>query len=688
MATAALLALLVAAQVLVGAYWWALVLGRRRPVDLLEALGGGLALGALLAVACGAVTSATLGSPVGVLAPAALTALHWLVSGRRHSWRSRLTRPSRAATVATALGLAAGLVVLLGSLRRAPLDLAGASRLYHQDMFFFEALANSLARLGPLDSAQLAGSPVRYHWLAYGWAGQLSALTDAPSFVVLTRVLPVVALVGVTVLAASWAARLSRVRWVPTLAVLLVVVGGAPLAQNNAILNFDSPSAALSAVWLLALLIACLRVMADGASASGLVLVAGLTLATTASKGSAGVVATVGVGLVALATLWPGRARSRVRRRTAWSVAATVAATALLATVALVMGSEYAGGLHLISLANRASTGQGIDPGTGSLAVTLGIAALALTTTNRWAGAAWLGALPAWRVRPEAPLALGLALGGLAPLVLFSHGTNETWFALSASAPLGILSAAGLGEGWRAHRRRGWAVGAVGVAVATTVASVGVLLLADPATAGVRWFLALLPLLSGLVAAVACSVAPPRPGLRSALPWLVLTTVLVTSALLARAPLQVAERRQPERAAATAEAASRDGSAVLPITADRQAGLRFLREHVGPSELVLTTQPTDITLPAVARVLTYTSGQRYLKIFAPLSVSRERLAHQAALESALTAPSANAAELLCEARISWVWRPAGPGTADIPGAAEAYANDTVRIDHVDSRACR
>jgi len=46
-------------------------------------------------------------------------------------------------------------------------------------------------------------------------------------------------------------------------------------------------------------------------------------------------------------------------------------------------------------------------------------------------------------------LALGFVLAGVLPVVFFAQGVNETWFALTASAPLSVLAAVGVTVGWQ-----------------------------------------------------------------------------------------------------------------------------------------------------------------------------------------------------------------------------------------------
>ena len=147
------------------------------------------------------------------------------------------------------------------TLRNYPLSWVGEWSGYHTDIAFFEALATSLARLGPFESIFIPGGEIRYHWLAYAWAGQVSEAAGAEPFVVMTRVLPLAVAAAGVLLAAAWARRLSTVGWVPTAAVSLLVIGGHLGVLYGGVLPQDSPSQAMSAVWLLALSIAVVTLL-------------------------------------------------------------------------------------------------------------------------------------------------------------------------------------------------------------------------------------------------------------------------------------------------------------------------------------------------------------------------------------------------------------------------------------------
>ncbi len=428
-----------------GAYAWSRL--TRRRADVLELAGLGLAIGTAAAVISGLLVR-TLGLGSWGWALPAAAALAALVLGRvvgrgRQTTMRPLARLSTGSALGLLAGAALGLLSLAVNLANYPLTWTGVWERYHPDMLFFEALSTSMARYGPLDSVFLSGGQVRYHWLVYAWSGQVAEASAADPFAVLTRVLPFTATTMVVLIAVSWAGRLSRVPWVPTLAVALVLLGGYVGATYGTILNFDSPSQAVSTAWLLAMCVVFLRLLRRPDRTAPLsAVLALLGFATAGGKISSGAVGVAAMGLVWLTGAfrraeWQGRA-----------FAGTAAAGAGLVTAYLliVSGSADPGGLALGQLVDRASSVQGLNPLNSSLGIALGTAILAIAIAVRWSGLAWLAASPRSRWSPVSLLGTGLAVAGIATVLLVSGGLNDTWFALAASAPLSVISAAGAGR--------------------------------------------------------------------------------------------------------------------------------------------------------------------------------------------------------------------------------------------------
>ena len=197
-----ILVLVLVSQGWAGAYLWRL--GRREEISALEEIGAGLALGTVFAVVCGLVVTTFTHVAYGCLLPAGVALVVWVIRrsrGHRLAPGPVLQSSLRWGALA-AIGL--GVISLIPNLRSYPLTWTGTWSGYHGDMLFFESLSTSMARLGPLNSIFSPDALVRYHWLTYAWSGQVTATTSTASFIVLTRVLPFVAVIGSCLVAVTW----------------------------------------------------------------------------------------------------------------------------------------------------------------------------------------------------------------------------------------------------------------------------------------------------------------------------------------------------------------------------------------------------------------------------------------------------------------------------------------------------
>jgi len=114
------------------------------------------------------------------------------------------------------------------------------------DYQLFESLQNSLARYGPRDHLGAAGiSITAYHFLSYTWTGLLDRLSDAPTWVILNRVTPIVVSLALSALIWSFLTREGVHR--PKLRFLL-----ACLYPILFVFSFGSPSSAVGHIFLLA----------------------------------------------------------------------------------------------------------------------------------------------------------------------------------------------------------------------------------------------------------------------------------------------------------------------------------------------------------------------------------------------------------------------------------------------------
>ena len=208
------LTVVVAFQGLAGGIVWRIV--RRGPIPIVEQAGVGLAIGTTMSMVSGLAVTTLAGAAGG-------GSCRWSPAGL---WRFGIRVRTRGALLLPTERLPrpgrdprGGARVTRPQHPELPARVDGMWSRYHPDMLFFESLATSLSQLGPLDSIFTPDSMVRYHWLVYAWSGQVTVAADAAPFVVLTRVLPFVAVVGCSLIGIAWARRLSQVVWVPALAV-------------------------------------------------------------------------------------------------------------------------------------------------------------------------------------------------------------------------------------------------------------------------------------------------------------------------------------------------------------------------------------------------------------------------------------------------------------------------------------
>lgn len=450
---------LVVLQTLTGGYLWHL-LRRRSEIHFLELIGMGLVLGSILALFSGVLLRPLIHSEFIPLLPSIVVMVVFLF----RFIKSSPARPQSGHFTASncfpaAAGVIAGIGVLLLNLQRYPLQWEGTWADYHVDMVFFEALSNSAARFGGTDSIFMAGADIRYHWFTYAWAGQITEITGAQPFVVLTRVLPLVALIATVSLALAWTTRLIEsthltkarmTKFVPWLVTALIVTGGYVGAINGTILNFDSPSQALGTAWFMGFVVAIMLFIDTSREQSRwnqifLLLIVGLTaIGITGAKVSTGALAVGALFILAiLALIFRAPWTKRV-----WIALLVTAGAFGLTYLLFIAGSASPGDLKVLSWVSRASTVQGLNSSPANKGVLLGTIGLVLAMGARWVGGIWLVKDREWRKRPEVFFGIGLVVSGVLPVFVFSQGLNETWFALAASAPLAVLSALGVWVGW------------------------------------------------------------------------------------------------------------------------------------------------------------------------------------------------------------------------------------------------
>lgn len=675
-----------------GVYVWHLLRGRSGSV---EAVAMGLAVGTVAAVLSGLLVKVIFGTSLGWAAPALVALVTWVV---RRDWRNS---PNAARwDVSTAWGIAAagllGLLSLIPNLLSYPLTWMGTWSRYHADFLFFESLATSLARFGPLESLFTPDSLIRYHWLVYAWSGQVADAAGADPFVVLTRVLPFVAVVGSCLIGVAWARRMSSAVWTPALAVVLLVAGGYVGATYGAVFNFDSPSQSLTTLWLLAMSLLVVLFLESGPAAAAsrrrgigmMSVLAALMFGLAGGKISAGAVGLAAVLWVAFIGV--------VRRPTWWRRGLVAGATSLIAFGLgyglVVAGSADPGGLKLANLIDRASSIQGLNPMAGSLGIAAGTLILAVAIAIRWAGLLWFVVDRDRRWAPASVFGVGLVLAGVGTVLLLSGGMNDTWFALAASAPLAVISAAGAGEAWLTFGKQRWRVLLWSIAAAAVLVLAVAALWMTGASGGnvfvstLRW---LGPIAGGCGAVIIGLMIGRRfgpAGTRGALAGAVIMLILVSAPGRA---LGVGSGQVGVQPGLSDDAFSPVGSfteaidrAVVTEWSDQHvAAASWLRANASENDIVATNVTFSPFVPALTGLRTYASGIAYQAPYGRPGSIEPLLEREAQSWAFIDEPSAATVAPLCGAGVSWLWVDAArTDVADWEPFAEiTFRNDSVTL---------
>ena len=697
--SALLLLIVVGVQAMTGGYWWRL-LQSHRSLTAIELVGMGLAIGT-----AGAMLSGVLLFPVHLgawawAAPSLAALIVWvirLLRGVRTKPDAGVTAP---ALVALITGGVLGIVSFVVNVASYPLTWTGIWNRYHPDMLFFEALSNSMSTFGPGDSIFMAGADIRYHWFTYAWSGQVAAVSGAESFVALTRVLPLVAILGTVCIAIAWSVRLSRVPWVPTLAAALLISGGYVGATYGTILNFDSPSQSLSTVWLMGLSLALMAILNRRTSQAMLLVIAAFVCALAGGKISSAIVVAGGFGLVIIVGLLR---RQWWRYRALW--AGVISVCVLAITYLLVdAGSAEAGGLQLFQLLDKASSVQGLNPVDTSRGIIAGTIILILAMVPRCAGLLWLIAAPSSRWHRTTIFGVGLAIVGVLTVLLISGGLNDTWFALAASAPLSVLSAVGIGRAVQSvapnekplPRAIIWVAVLVGLAVSVLVALLWSTNTGAPAP--LRWAGPIIGLLGALVGGLLLANARGLSGRFTVRAFALTLVILVVMAVPARA-LGVGVAgfgAQPQVALTTLTFSpfgpfteSIDNTLLREISSDQIAAAKWLHANSTTNQVLATNLTYSPLVPALIDRQMLIAGLQYQAPYGRPDQLQPLLAREAASWAFIDGPTSQTLEPLCAAGVDWVWVDTARTSVSTwePFATVTFATPDTTILRINPSAC-
>ncbi len=666
-----------------------------------ELAGMSVVIGTLLAVFSGIVLQPLFAW--GWALPGLVALIVWALRLRRFKG-AEVEKVDRPLVIAVVIGFALAAFSFGLSVRSYPLNWEGSWSGFHGDMAFFEALGRSIPTLGVFDSIFTPGQAIHYHWLTYAWTGQLTTSLDAQPFLVLTRVLPVVTLFAGVTLIAAWTRRLSSVSWAPSLAVILLLLGGHLGIVYGSVFNFDSPSQSLSVVWLIGFVLLLVQVWGSRYSRIGFVAVLGLVGLFSAGfmlvKVSTAAVAAA--ALVALA-LWQLIQHRKVSVIQFGIVIAGLVPMAVTYFVFLA-GGNGGGGIAVGSLLDRASSEQGMNPTVGVLGVALGTGVLALGIGARWVGTLWLATDSVWRTRPEFAIGIGLVGSGVGAAVVLNGGQNELWFAAAAAGPLAALSAVGVGNAWefvssRVTGKRLLSVLAVVLSALVVYIVVWILWTTGPSGNNVwnptlRW---LGPIAGFIVAGLLAWLVTLLIGARS---FMVGVGIFVAIATLATAPGRLLgvgtglvgsppNVRSEFFSPPTTMTPYLDREFVSAIPSSYLRAGEFLRSNSSGDDRLVTNLTFSSIVPALSGLQTVVSGTWYQTPYGSSGGEELLLAREAASFAFINQPSAATAAPLCELGVRWVWiDPDRTENRDWSGFVTiGYEDDSVIVGELNSALC-
>lgn len=671
--TAVGLTALIAWQASAGFFIWRAI---RPSASSLENLGMALSLGTALATLAGLATSTAGMGPWGALLPSAVT-LAVIAIRRQSSPAHPKQEPiTKAALIGFLVTMISGVAVFFYALRSYPMQWIGSWVGYHPDIPFFEALANSLARYGAFESPLMDGGVVRYHWLSYAWSGQLSVMTNAEPFLGLTRVLPLITLLGSAAIVVAWTSRLSRVSWAPTLAGLLLTLGGFTGAVYGGVLTMDSPSQAMAVLWLLGFSLLVVQLTRRTPSTQQMKvgsfgLLAVMAIAMTGGKVSAAAPALAGTLLMVAVLI----AKRYLRVASGIAIIAATLLGSVATFLMLLVGSVGGGGLTIGSVIDRAASQQGLNPLDGPRGVLLGTLILTLAVLPRWAGLVWLTVNRRWRWRPETWLAIGMAASSVVALLAF-NSFNEIWFSSTVSGPLATMTAVGAGLAYRALTKSGEVRSPRGthVLLITGVTALGIIalvwLLWSTGASGGNLFVGTWRWL-GPPAAWAIAISAGilisrwvvgRWSIRASVAGIVLILVFtsVPGRMLGLGSEQVGILTNGARGEWFSSTKglnfpSVDQEAVSDWTSTRMDAAAWIRANTDSDALIATNLTLSPFVAGVTLRPTYASGLLYQIPYGTQSMEAEILLREQQSWAFIDNPSEETARPLCDAGVQLLW---------------------------------
>ena len=218
--------------------------------------------------------------------------------------------------------------------------------MWSHDQVFLEAMSTSVAKWGPVENIHTVGIEFKYHWFSLAWSGMTSAAAGAQPFVVSTKFLPIISMLGAVLLVWASVKTLTKSRFASMFAVVIFIFND-NLLNTSPVRLFHSPTYLFAVVWMLAFVFIFIKSLNGHVRFSSLLL-AIMLFACFGGKVSHGAVTAAGFGLAALIGLiWR---QSHAITRFLLQTSAMLAATVVAAYVLLYRGQTFGSG-NMLSLA-------------------------------------------------------------------------------------------------------------------------------------------------------------------------------------------------------------------------------------------------------------------------------------------------------------------------------------------------
>jgi hypothetical protein len=251
----------------------------------------------------------------------------------------------------------------------------------------------------------------------------------------------------------------------------------------------------------------------------------------------------------------------------------------------------------------------------------------------------------------------GMAAFGLTSLLVLGQGINDSWFALSASAPLSVAAAVGVASALRSagmHSVRPTKQVAVTAASGVLAGAVVLVLWQQPGDR-FRW----LAPISAVVITGSVGAFLWR-GIRGVA--LGLTVGLTVAAVLARllplaGPLVSTREgtRLPSEFSSIETVELRDNELLVPWgQSERDAG-SWLRSRAEAEGLIATNRTRSPLVAALTGLPTYLSGAHYQVPYGPRGALEEVLVRDGLSHDFINEPNEARWRSLCEAGVRWLW---------------------------------